>query len=336
VDVAALSSTSPVGRPWRFTGTAMRPQTLLLCKLLFLLAAMHGLPAKLGDPYLPFLPILDALREVPGLFAAVLTTAYWVAGVALLFNAWARSAAVTLGATVILALLASKPSFQNHVFIVGCLFLLCGLHRRGEDPWLVRWQFVLMYFGAGLNKVLQADWWSGAFLHTWLHDHLANPLYQLGSALLPERWFAAGVSWAVMGSEVILFTLFLVRRWNRFAVWGVVVVHLGFFAVVGPGPFGYFTEDLLIGLLAFLAWPRGEQQLRLREAPARWARSWLFLLDWDRQLRVGGPPEDGHWLEVRDGASRYVDLDGLARLIRYSPAFWVALFGAYALALRIW
>lgn len=336
MDVAAVSATSPIGRPWRFTGTAMRPQTLLLCKLLFLLAAMHGLPGKLGDPYLPFLPILDSLRETPGVFAAVLKTAFWAAGAALLLNAWVRSAAVTLGATVILALLASKPIFQNHVFIVGCLFLLCGLHCSGEDPWLVRWQFVLLYFGAALNKVLQADWWNGAFLHTWLHEHQANSLYQLGNALLPERWFASGVSWAVMGAEVVLFTLFLVRRWNGFAVWGVIVVHLGFLAVVGPGPFGYFTEDLLIGLLAFLAWPRGEQELRLGETAARWARSWLFLLDWDGQLRVGAPPGDGHWLELRNGASRHVDRDALVRLVRYSPASWVALFGGYALALHIW
>jgi hypothetical protein len=111
---------------------------------------------------------------------------------------------------------------------------------------------------------------------------------------------------------------------------------LGFLAVVGPGPFGYFTEDLLIGLLAFLAWPREEQELRLREAPARRARSWLFLVDWDGQLRVGPPPGDGHWLELREGASRHVDLDALVRLVRYRPASWVALFGAYALALRIW
>lgn len=331
----ALRSGSPVGRPWRFTGTAMRPQALLLCKLLFVLAAVHGLPAKLGDPYLPFLPIFDELRQFPGLFAAVLTAAYWSAGVALLLNVGVRSAAVTLGACVILALLASKPSFQNHVFIVGCFFLLCGLHRPGEDPWLIRWQYVLLYFGAGLNKVLQVDWWSGAFLHTWLHDHEANAVYEFGSSMLPERWFAASVSWMVMGAEFTVCTLFLVRRWNGLAVAGVVLVHLSFLAIVGPGPFGYFTEVLFLGLLAFLAWPREAQEVRLRDAHARWARSWLPLLDWDGQLRLGGQPGAGHWLEVREGTRRSVDMDALARLCGYTPAFWVALFGAYGVALYL-
>lgn len=334
---ADLNLASPIGKPWRFTGTTMRPNTLLLCKLLFLLVAMHDLPAKFRDPYLPFLPLLDVLRGVPGLLPALLTIAFWTAGVALLANFRVRTAAVVLGTTVILALLASKPLFQNHAFIVGCLFLLCGLHRPGEDPWLIRWQFAVLYFGALINKVLRADWWSGAFMHTWMHEALNNRLYEFGSAMLPAYWFAAAVSWLVMLAEFALFVAFLVRPWNRLAVWGVLVVHLSFLAIVGPGPFGYFTEDLMIGLLAFLAWPRDEQELCLRKRAWQWIQPAFFLANWDGQFRLRATLDEGeNWLEVRDGARRYANFGALTRFLKYNPAFYVALFGVYVIAVRIW
>lgn len=335
MDVAALRRTSPLGKPWRFSGTAMRPNTLLLCKLLFLLSAGHGVQRKFDDPYLPFVPIFDVLRDVPGLLPAALSTAYWVAGAALLMNAWVRASAVTLGTTIILALLASRPLFQNHVFIIGCLFLLSGLHRPGEAPWLIRWQFVLLYFGAALNKILQADWWSGAFMHTWMHDHLGNRLYALGSAVFPERWFAAGVSWAVMAAEFALVVLFLVRRWNHIAVWGVILLHLGFLAVVGLGPFGYFTEALMIGLLAFLSWPRHRVEVRFHQGRARWPRPWLVLANWDGLFRLGAPVTDGPWMEVRDGTRRTVNLEAALTVLLYTPAFYLALLGFSAVAVAM-
>jgi hypothetical protein len=331
-----LSLGSPRGKPWRFTGTAMRPNTLLLCKLLFLLVAIHGIHDKFRDPYLPFLPALDLLREIPGLLPGVLTAVFWVGGAALLLNWRVRTAAVLLGITVILAILASKPVFQNHAFIVGCIFLLCGLQRPGEAPWLIRWQFVVLYFGSLLSKVIRPDWWSGAFMHTWMHDDLGNQLYEFGSAMFPVPWFAAGASWLVMLAEFVLLVLFLVRRWNPWAVWGVVIVHSGFLAVVGPGPFGYFTEVLLIALLAFLTLPCEAQQIHLHDRISRWAGPVFFLIDWDGRFRLGEPPQRrGDWLELRDGEDRAVNLAGLIRFLAYNPAFYVGLFVAYAAALRI-
>lgn len=173
-------------------------------------------------------------------------------------------------------------------------------------------------------------------MHTWMHDHLGNRFYEFGSAWLPVPWFAAGVSWLVMLIEFVLLVLLLVKRWNSWAVWGILIVHLGFLAVVGPGPFGYFTEALLISLLGFLAWPRGMQELRLRPGVARWVSPMFRLVNWDQQFQFGAALlTSGPWLELRAGEDRYANLPGLIRFLKVNPAFYVAVFATYMIALWV-
>ena len=250
-----LDRASPIGRPWRCTGTAMEPNLLLMCKLLLILLLLHHFAATIQDPHIPFIRAFDGFRAYPGLFETSLKAVFYAAAVCLLFNLQVRWAAIALGIAVLLVLLASKSVFRNHVFIVGCLFLLSGLHRRGEQPWLLYLQISLMYLGAFVNKVLQQDWWDGQFMDYWMREHLHNSFYLTFSALLPDRWFAALSSWIVILSELVLGLLFMFRRWHAYGVWLALGMHLCFFLIVGRTPFGHFFEDVLLALMIFLAWP---------------------------------------------------------------------------------
>ena len=124
-----VAPSSPLWKPWRSTGTDMRPNFLLMCKLLLVLLVVHGFTGTVRDPFLPFVPSLDLLRSASGWYGLLLQAVFIGAAGALVFNYRVRGAAVILGVVVILVLLGSKPLFRNHVFIVGCLFLLAGLHR---------------------------------------------------------------------------------------------------------------------------------------------------------------------------------------------------------------
>ncbi len=245
-----------VGRPWRILGTSMSPNLLLMCKLLFLLLALHSFHKKVGDPFLPFISGLDAFNHYPGLFAGALQVGFFAGGLCLLFNVQVRVAAITLGVTVLLALVASKPGYRNHILISGCLLLLAGLHRRDEEPWMLSLQMAIIYFGAFLNKSLSPDWWSGQFMHNWMHNHLSNRYYEFFSPWFPGHSFAAAVSCGVIFSELVLAVLFLVRRWHHLAVLLTLAMHGSFFFIVGRTPFGYFLESIVIAMLAFLHWPR--------------------------------------------------------------------------------
>ncbi len=321
-----VDKASPVGKPWRSLGTPMRPNTLLMCKLLLLLLVLHGFQWTIRDPYLPFLQGLDVFRSLPGLFEVVLKAAFFGAGLSLLCNVRVRTSAIVLGATVILALVASKPMFRNHIFFVGCLFLLAGLHRRDEEAWLIKIQFSVMYFGAFLNKIWDPDWRTGQFMHHWLHGHLRNPFYETFSPLLPDFWFGMMLSWTVIVSECLLTVLFFVPRWRTRGVCLTLAMHLGFLLVVGRRPFGHFTEDVLIALLAFLSWPLASMALRLTPSLHAVQPIWKFV-NWDQQFRLSeNSVNEQAWLKLDLGTRTLRNASALAFFLKYNPASYVSLF----------
>ena len=75
-----LKGPNPVGKPWCTLGTSMRPNVLLMCKLLYILLLLHTFQNKIQDPFLPFIPALDLLRTWPGLFSTLLKTVFFGAG----------------------------------------------------------------------------------------------------------------------------------------------------------------------------------------------------------------------------------------------------------------
>jgi hypothetical protein len=284
-----ITNPSPIGRPWRTTGTDMRPNFLLMCKLLFALLLLHGFAGGLREPFLPFVSGFDLLRSESGWFTLLMQAGFFGAGACLVFNYRVRGAAIVLGVVVVLALLASKTLFRNHVFIVGCLFFLAGLHRKDDDPWMLRWQLVIIYAGAFLNKILQSDWWTGQFMHHWLHHELANPYHAFLRPFLPEPGVAVVISWMVMVSELLLAVLFLVRRWNHIAVALAIGMHAVFFVVVGRKIFGHFAEDVLLAMLVFLTWPAGMMSVGFRPSMQRVAERFGAWVNWDRQFAFGVP-----------------------------------------------
>lgn len=325
-----LTLSSPVGKPWRFTGTSMAPNVLLMCKLLLLLLVVHGFWNLISDPHIPFLRFLDWFHNYPNVFSGVLKTAFLIASLSLFFNYRVRSASVGLGIVIILVILASKPVYRNHILIVGCLLFLAGLHREGEDPWLVKLQFPVMYFGAFVNKCFDEDWWTGQFMHGWLHGHLNNPFYEALSPLFPELGFALILSWTVIVCELLLAILFLVRRWHAWAIWLALAMHIGFLAVVGRHPFGHFTEDILIALLAFLSWPKGTIEMGINPRIRKYADLIVRWIDWDRQYRVT-PLSSGEqqWLTLDFQGCQRKGSRALFTLFKYNVCFYIFLFFAF-------
>ena len=308
----------------------MRPNLLVMCKLLFALLLLHGFVSGLREPFLPFVSRLDLLGSEMGWFALLMHAGFFGAGVCLVFNYRVRWAAVVLGVIVVLALLVSKPLFRNHVFIVGCLFFLAGLHRKEDDLWLLRWQLAIIYAGAFLNKILQEDWWTGQFMHHWLHHELANPYYESLRSHLPEPGFAVVISWMVMGSELLLAVLFLVRRWNHVGVALAIAMHAVFFVVVGRKIFGHFAEDVLLAMLIFLSWPAGMMTVGFRPSVQRVVQKFSTWVNWDGQFAFGAPLRNAdHWIELKvDGQ----DLENRAAgwcFLRYNTAFYFAAFASF-------
>lgn len=274
----------PWQRPWQIESTEMQPQVLLMCKLIFILLCAHGFYFKIDDPFVPFLGFLDYFNDYPGLFKYSMRTGFIIFGTLLLFNVRVRMASIAVGLIIIFAILASKPVFRNHLFIVGCALFLGGLTRNEGHPWLLNIQLSLVYLGAFINKILDSEWWTGVFMHNWLQNARVNPIYIEISSLFPDYWFAIFLSWIAIFAKLSIGTLILSKKYRVLGVWIAVIFHSALFGMIGIR-FTHFMDGIFIMFLVFLPWPPGRVIARYKNETLGRFRALINWLDWDNKIQ---------------------------------------------------
>ncbi|MCK5443429.1 MAG: HTTM domain-containing protein [Maribacter sp.] len=297
-----------------------------MCKLMFVLVFVHSFYGYLSDPFLPFLPFLDNFHKFPGVFEYFQKAIFAISGILLLLNFRVKSMAIVLGLCIILALLSSKPLFRNHLFICGCVFLLAGLSDKNKNPWLLYIQLSIVYLGAATNKLLQLDWWTGQFMHNWLLIAIDSRFYSFTSTFLPEMLLAKVISWVSMLVEIIIGVLLLFKKTHPLVIWLIILFHSMIFTMTSTR-FGHFFEDILIFLLVFLNWPKGNITVAYKFGELKLIRIILHFINWDRKI-ICTPTKlpNNVWLKVN--LSDRVELNevGLRSLFLYTPGFYICMF----------
>jgi hypothetical protein len=339
MDMASAVTTRPgpgragaLFRPWRVTGTEMLPSLLVMGKLLFALLLCEGFLWKVGPPFLPFVPWLDLLRDALGEewvyeYYRAYQAVFLLSGALLWLNIRPRAASVVLGLCVLFLMIGSKSMFRNHVFVVGCFFLLAGLSRPGRPPRLLYWQLSLIYLGAFLDKVLLEDWATGRFMDNFLAIARVNPVYLAIVEVLPRTWVAFTLSWASMVTELALGLGFLFRQTRAAAVWGAVLFHFSLYVFLEGDTFGHFLEDLLLAFIVVVAWPRGPVWVAPRPGSADAVRRIVRLFDWDRLFVVRSADAEPPPGTVAGPIP--LDRVGWGTVLRRTAGFYTLLFVAY-------
>jgi predicted DCC family thiol-disulfide oxidoreductase YuxK len=239
--------------PLRCTGTALPPNLLLMAKLVALALLLTGHVRLLPEPFLPFIPGVDA---IPGpLFRGALQTLFVVSALALLFNRSVRLSAVVLGAVMLLAVLSSKAYYGNNKTFCGLLLVLTGLSDARIGPRLIQWQVALVYFGAGLNKLMDPDWQSGRFFDHWAGSRLESPVYLGLAAALPPLVAAKFFCWSTIFVELGASGGLLAERTRAAAIWASILFQSALLLFTGT-TFTMFFYGLQAAMLAFVAWPK--------------------------------------------------------------------------------
>lgn len=262
-------------------GTALRPNVLLSGKLLALWLLVHRGPLWRPRVHLPFLEVLDRLGPAAPVLQGAMTAAFLLFTAALLLNRVPRTSCFALGGMVLLAIAMNRTNFSNNSTFAGCFLLLLGLHEPGRPPVLLRWQIVIVYFGAGLNKLLDVDWRSGVFFEYWTHEVLALGTYMDLAALLPPLALSVATSWLVILLELGLAAGF---AWPRSVPWAIGVglfFHVGMLVFTGGEISWLFLYVMGAAFVAVAPWPtddtaedrRGARGLgvRLLTRPATYA-----------------------------------------------------------------
>ena len=239
--------------PFRCGGTSMPVPLLLMAKLVALCLLFTNHVRLLPDPFLPFLPVFDGIPY----FQIVLKTVFLASAVLLLFNRWVRVTSFLLGLVILLGVLSSRAYYGNNKTFTGLLLVFAAISDFGPRAWPIRIQMTIVYFGAGLNKLLDADWQSGQFFEHWASVRLKNPVYLAISPMLPPLVAAKIVCWFTIAAELSMPVMFSVRGLVIFGVWINILFQSGLLIFTGT-TFTMFFYSMTAAMLAFVAWPQSK------------------------------------------------------------------------------
>lgn len=314
-------------RPLQFENTAMHPNVLLMCKLMATLLVAHHLLARINTPFVPFIPALDFFNSVPTIYKITLKVSLIISLGALMLNFHVRTASLIIGSIAIFNILAIRTEFSNHAFICACSLFVAGLTNRKELPWLIYLQLSLVYFGASLNKLLDPDWWSGAFMDNWLLIALENPIYTFFSSILPEMFLAKILSITAMFSELLIVLLLLNKKYRTYGIWYIIIFHSMLFSFTSL-KFGYFMQAIMIVLVAFIIWPKEKMVLSYKKNNLIFFRKIMKFLDFDQKIIWKKSSENNQsWLTLKIGDKTLNNNAALKKVLLYTPSFYFFLLG---------
>ena len=303
-------TTEPSWNPLRVTGTDMPRNLLLACKLIVVAFLANGQLSRIPRELPPLLSVLDHIGSRAA-FHHALQAVFVVAAGALLLNRRPQVAAVIAGGVILFGTISSRLYFENNTEFTGLILLLSGLSAWGDRTRLVRYQVVLLYAAAALNKLLLGDWRSGQFFQNWATITSLHAAYHHVSTLLPHLVLAKLLAWSAILTEAALAVGFALRRLSPYAIWLAVGYHSTLMLSAGR-TFGMFYPALLASYLAFARpWPG---HVDLVHAPGRLGR--LRILDTEHVFRW---QLDGDGLVVETGQSELRGIAALRRVLRYAP-----------------
>lgn len=315
--------------PFRVTGTELPPNVLLMAKILAICFLLTGHWRAFPDHFVPFLPIFDQLGQ-PEMFRLALQVIFFIAAFSLLFNFHVRAASLALGLLLAVAILSSRPFFENNRAYTACLWILAGLQDSFRPAILLRYQVILLYFGAGLNKLLDADWRSGQFFETMTVSIGHQPLYIRISSVFPHLFLSKVMSWTVIILEFILPAGFVLNRYVGLLVWLGAAYHTVLLLLVHT-TFGMFYYATLASFLAFVDWPLPALVLssssrageRIWRIFARFDLDHLFKFDFHEVSFQGAGRNHGESaiasLYLSAGGRVYAGLSALYMALVYNP-----------------
>jgi Vitamin K-dependent gamma-carboxylase len=335
-------------RPFAIFGADLRPNLVLMAKVIvFAILLQSQLP--LSSHFLPFLPIFDSMGS-PVVFHRVLVLAFFAGCAALFFTRQASAAAGVLGVTILVSILASRPFFSNNLTYCGALLFLIGLQPANRENRLLRLQVVLLYFAAGLNKLLDPDWRSGQFFEYWFGHVHVHDWYLKMAGWLPQLLLSKLMSWVSFSTELGLSFMLLFRRLYPLAIWIGLAFHT-FMLVLSNTTFHLFFYATCAAYLAFVTWPQERLTVFYNSESSFCAKARTFLenidleqrsrwVPWTESRRSGNNPELPWSICLNVGERRYNGFVALKMLLLYNPLTYLGLVAALripdVLHLRRW
>ncbi|MGE0268103.1 MAG: hypothetical protein AB7S78_06590 [Candidatus Omnitrophota bacterium] len=197
---------------------------------------------------------------------------------------------------------------------------MAGLHRKGENPWLIRLQVSLVYFGSGLNKLLDPDWLSGQYFEYWMHEIIINKKYIMAASYLPPMLLSKLMGWLTIIGEFVISVFLTSKRYYSLAIWMGICFHTTALVMTWMD-YGIFTIAILMSYLCFIRWP---EMIEITVNPDRslhiLLKNILSRMDCDKRIiwREATDPT----LSVTVNKIIFRGFIGFKKIVLYSPVFY--------------
>jgi len=325
----AVTQSNPPWNPLRCSGTDLPTNLTVLVKVLALVLLIVNHVRILPDPWLPFIPGIDAIP--PLLFQRTIQTVFVVSAVAIVFNRRIRLFSVLLGATMLLAVVSSKAYYGNNKAFCGLMLLLAGLYKPGT-PNFLQWQLAITYFGAGLNKLLDPDWHSGVFFENWAVNRLRQPWFIAANSVLPPFVAAKLMCWMTIATELGIVPLLFIRKYFRWAVIFNVLFQASLLLFTGT-TFTLFFYSMTAASFAFVTWPASPVSAAYRRGhPFARLVGIINFLDVDKRFVWTAADDANRWLNVIAGNQVYSGFRALRMIVLLNPLTYFVIAAAIAAA----
>jgi predicted DCC family thiol-disulfide oxidoreductase YuxK len=270
-----------------------------------------------------------------GVVRVALQAIFLTSSLLLLLNVNVRLFSILCGTSVLLSVLSARSTFANNLVFAAFMLILCALTRRGDEPWLVRLQVALVFFAAGLDKLLEPAWRSGNFTAAWIASG-EHPLLSSLAHAVPFLPMDRILGWSTILGELSLGVLLVVPACHVLAIGGVLVFETALFADSGT-TYGMFFYVMTISVLAFVRWPTAPSVVIYDGDCGICARTraWMERIDLDSQfawktLESGAGEEAGvtddmarRSLYLAEGTRVYAGFKAFRRMIYLNPAVYL-------------
>ncbi len=217
----------------------LTPQLVIMVRFLAILVLANDIsPFGRHIPYFDFIEQLGNTDQ----FNKVMLWIFRVSAFVTIFTPYIRIGAFVTGCTFLFSLFACRPCLSVAHTFLSAMFIVIGLSNNTTGNSLVKIQLIILYFGAFINKLFLADWWTGNYMETLLVTRHQVDIYQTIAALFPPKALSTALGILSIFIELIVGICFIVKRFYKTGILICVSFHTIMIFMLGTsfGPF-YFT-----------------------------------------------------------------------------------------------
>ena len=316
--------------PLRCGGQRLPVQAVAASKLLVLYVVFSKAPGGSHTiaPFLEFFSHIPYPDEIRFLLKLGIAAASFL----VFLNQFTKQALLYIGASCLIIILWSRLNYSNNQVFLALTLLMIGLHHRGSNFWGARITVGLLYFGAGLNKLLEPDWQTGQVMEFWLQEDMQ--VWWLGTfqAIWESPAIFSVIAWLVILTELTLAICFLIPGLLKRGIVLGLLFHSGMLVATGGVISHLFMYLMVSTYLLFVDWP----------APGTWrihaGRMWLFLKWMDFDKRFHWELKKGRWLNLIwvEGKDSITGFKAALNILVHSPFILLSFGFIYVLFIFGW